>query len=457
MFGIVAVAALLRIAWAIYATTQPVQFRDPAAYQMLGDSIAHGDGFSYLLPGGEGIPAGLYPTAYYPPGYPVFLGALYWLFDLLPFDVSHLGIASGANVVLSTLTVPLVFALGRRINGVTAGLVAAAAFALLPNAIYNTGVALTESLFLPMTVLLVLLVVATPQITKAPGTLRLVAIGLLFAATAMVRPVSLLLLPAFVFLWWPESAKVALKRTALVVAGAAVVILPWTVRNAITMDSPVLISANLGDNLCIGYNDDATGAFVGLPEVCDGHRDIPRPRYEILRQSDNLDTSVDFIKERPTRLPSLVFWRGFYTLKEDKDGLEAVQDYYDAHWMPARTEDVLGALADGYYFALGGFALVGMIAVAVRRRGPGGRDRRQGFLLLTMFLSILPPLLTFGDPRFKAPLYPFLAIYAGLALAAAWQARPAPEPGLEEVEPAPDPVEAGDPEGVHYGAPLPVG
>lgn len=444
-----AVAALLRIAWAIYATTQPANFRDPAAYQMLGDSIANGDGYSYLLPGGEGIPAGLYPTAYYPPGYPLLLGALYWLFDLLPFDVSHLGIASGANVVLSTLTVPLVFALGRRINGVTAGLVAAAVFALMPNVIYNTGVALTESLFLPLVVLLVLLVIATPEIMREPGRLRLFAVGMLFAATAMVRPVSLLLLPAFLFLWWPQSAKTALKRTALVVAGAAVVILPWTVRNAITMDSPVLISANLGDNLCIGYNDDATGAFVGLPEVCDGHRDIPRPRYEILRQSDNLDTSLDFIKDHPTRLPSLVFWRGFYTLKEDKDGLEAVQDYYDVHWMPARTEDVLGTLADSYYFAVVAFAVIGMVAVGLRRRGD--RDRRQSFILLAMFLSILSPLLTFGDPRFKAPLYPFLALYAGLALVAAWQARPVPESAPGEAAPEPrvdDPVRFEAPVGV---------
>lgn len=447
-----AVAAALRIAWAIYATTRPVVFRDPAIYQMLGESIANGDGYSYYIPDGGLVPGGVYPTAYFPPGYPLFLGVLFWLFDLLPFDVSHLGIATGANAVVSTLTVPLVFALGRRLNGVTAGLVAAAAIALLPNTIYNTGVALTESLFLPMLVLLVLLAVPTPDVVRAPGTARVLAVGVLFAATALVRPVSLLLLPAFVFLWWPGSVKVALKRTALLVAGAAVVILPWTVRNAISMDSPVLISTNLGDNLCMGYNDEATGAFVGLPDQCDGHQDVPRPRYEILRQSDNIDTSLEFIREHPTKLPSLVFWRGFYTLSEDHDGLEAVQDYYDVNWMPRRTEEVLTALADGFYFGLAAFAVVGVVAVL--RRRDGGRDRRQTFLLAVMFLSILSPLLTFGDPRFKAPLYPFLALHAGLALVAAWQARPAPEDATVASTEAPETDTDVDTQ--QFGAPVPV-
>ena len=451
LVAIVVVGAVLRFGWAAYATEPPEQLRDPVLYTMLGENLADGNGYSYTT--GEGqVPAGVYPSAYYPPGYPLFLGGLFWAGDhLLPFDVGHLGMATAANALMSTLTLPLVFALGRRLNGVTAGLVAAGAMALLPNTIFHTGVVLTESMFLLVLVLMLLLTLPTPAIARAPGWRRMVVVGALFAVSALIRPVSLVLLPGFLFLWWPSGFKVALKRTAVVTAAAAAVILPWTIRNAITMNSPVAISTNLGDNLCIGYNDDAQGGFAMMPKYCDRHSDVPRPRFEIIRQSENIDHATTWAKEHPSKLPSLVFWRAYYTFRDDHDGVAAVQDYGAVPWMSKRTEGLFAALGDGGYFALSGFAAIGIVAAL---RGP---DRRQRFLILTMALSIVPPLLTFGDPRFKAPLYPLLALYAALALVAAWRALPTPEPSPEPEDEASltptEDVEATDEDDVPAEAP----
>jgi 4-amino-4-deoxy-L-arabinose transferase-like glycosyltransferase len=354
--------------------------------------------------------------------------------------------ATAANALMSTLTLPLVFALGRRLNGVVAGLVAAGAMAVLPNTIFHTGAVLTESMFLLVLVLMLLLTLPTPAIARAPGWRRLVVVGALFAVSALIRPVSLVLLPGFLFLWWPGGARAALRRTAIVTAAAVAVILPWTIRNAVTMDSPVAISTNLGDNLCIGYNDDAQGGFAMLPDHCDEHNEIPRPRFEIIRQSDNVDHAVTWAREHPTKLPSLVFWRAYYTFRDDHDGLDATQDYGAVPWMAKRTAGVFEALGDGGYYALSGFAAIGIVAALRRRRED--RDRRQSFLVATMALSIVPPLLTFGDPRFKAPLYPLLAIYAALALVAAWHALPTPEPTLDppppEDEASPTPEDGAD-------------
>jgi hypothetical protein len=119
--------------------------------------------------------------------------------------------------------------------------------------------------------------------------------------------------------------------------------------------------------------------------------------------------------------------------------------------MAPRTERLLGSVADGVYFAVLGLALAGVVAVARRRPGDD-RDRRQGFLVLTMALAVVPPLLTFGDPRFKAPLYPLLSLYAALALLAALQAVAHPE----EVEPPPR-VDDVDPPGPEVGDPAPGG
>jgi 4-amino-4-deoxy-L-arabinose transferase-like glycosyltransferase len=442
LVAIVVLGAVLRFGWAAYATEEPTQLRDPVLYTMLGENLADGHGYSYLTGEGDQVPSGIYPSAYYPPGYPLFLGAVFWSGDhLLPFDVGHVGMATFMNALLSAATLPLVFALGRRLNGVTAGLVAAALMAVLPNTIFETGVVLTESLFLLLMVLMLLIALPTPALARAPGWRRQAVVGVLFALTALVRPVSLVLLPVFLYLWWPAGARVAMKRTGLVLGAAVLTILPWTIRNVITMDSPVLISTNLGDNLCIGYNSKAQGGFAQLPEACNRHNDIPRPRFETLRQSENIDYALTWARKHPAKLPSLVLWRGYYTLHDDHDGIAAVQDYGANNWMSPSAEKIFTVAADGFYFALSGFALVGVVAALRRRRDGAGRDRRQGFLVLTMALAILPPLLTFGDPRFKAPLYPLLAIYAALALVAATKARPAPEPEPERALVATDPAE----------------
>jgi hypothetical protein len=55
--------------------------------------------------------------------------------------------------------------------------------------------------------------------------------------------------------------------------------------------------------------------------------------------------------------------------------------------------------------------------ILVRRPDPA---RRGLFLVVVGLVQLVPPLATFGDPRFKMPLYPTLAICAAVAAVAAW-------------------------------------
>ena len=86
LVAIVAAGALLRLVWATQAE-EPVALRDPSLYLVLADHVADGDGYTY----GDGPDQG--QTAYYPPGYPVALGAAIWLVRLVPGDWSAFGVA----------------------------------------------------------------------------------------------------------------------------------------------------------------------------------------------------------------------------------------------------------------------------------------------------------------------------------------------------------------------------
>ena len=93
---------------------------------VLADQVANGHGYSY-----PGVDGGV--TALLPAGLPLLLAALMWGIGLLPGDVAAFDVALWANVLLSMATIPLVFALGRRLASPVVGLVAAAAFAVWPN------------------------------------------------------------------------------------------------------------------------------------------------------------------------------------------------------------------------------------------------------------------------------------------------------------------------------------
>jgi 4-amino-4-deoxy-L-arabinose transferase-like glycosyltransferase len=409
---IVAVGAALRIAWAV-KTQAPTELRDPALYLILGEQVAHGHGFSY--PGDAG---GV--TAYYPPGYPLMLGALIWLAGVWPSDVSSFGVAVTANVVLSVATIGLVFALGRRLVDSRVGLVAAAIFALWPNLIVHTGVVLTETLFLFLFVLMLLVALPTPELARRPGVWRLVAVGALFGTAGLVRPVSLVIAPLFLLLWWPDGIVRALRNVAIVGAATVALIVPWTIRNMVTMDSTILLSANFGDNFCIGNNPDATGGYA-LPDYCfHGLDSGERPEFEVRRQSETLDRGVRWLRDNPGDALGLVPDRAWFTLRDDHDGLEAASDFGAHPILADDTEDTLSQVADGFYYAVVAAAAVGLVISALRG---AWRDRRWVVFVLAAPVQLISPLVTFGEPRFKMPIYPALAVAAAVGVVGLFRRR----------------------------------
>lgn len=411
LVAIVGVAAVLRVVWGMQAE-EPRELRDPVFYLLLADNLAAGDGYTF----GDGPSQGV--TAYYPPGYPMFLGGLVWLVGLLPGDVATFDLAVTANVVLSTVLVLLVFALGRRMAGATVGLTAAGIAALWPNLVFHSGVVLTETLFLVVFTALFLVALATPSVAHRPGWWRVATVGGLLGLSLLIRPVSLVIAPLFLVLWWTDGVRRAAQRTGLALATTALVLVPWSVVSTARMGSPVLLSLNMGDNLCIGNHPGAAGGYTWPAYCSQGLDQGERPEIEIRRQSETLERALRFMREEPGTVLGLVPDRARYTLRDDHDGAWVASDWGARPLFSELTAGLLEDTADVYYYMVAAGSLAG-VAVLVASRRRLVEPRRWLFFVLTAPVQLISPLVTFGEPRFKMPMYPVLAVTAGVALVAA--------------------------------------
>jgi hypothetical protein len=412
---VVGVGTVLRVVWALRAEA-PAELRDPVLYLILGDHVAAGDGFRYGFEPDQGT------SAYYPPGYPLLLGAVAWLVRLGPGHAGIFDVAIWLNVVLSVATIGLVFVLGRRLAGDRVGLVAAGIWALWPNLVFHSGIVLTETLFLFVLVLTLIVLLGAAETVGAPGIARLVTVGVLFGLTLFVRPVSAVMAPALLILWWGRGARAALWRLALVVGVAAAVLVPWSVRSTLAMDAPVLLSLNFGDNLCLGHNPDASGGFGDLEPHCYTADGLQRPESETRRQSENIDRALTYIREHPGETLARTPDKLRITLESDYDGLRVAEDFGVRPLFSSSTRDALQLAANAFYLVVAGAALAGGV-VLLRRSDPA---RRGLFLVVAGAAQLVSPLATFGDARFKMPIYPTLAVCAAVAVAALWDRRAAP-------------------------------
>lgn len=414
LVAVVAGAVALRVGWWVIAAREPAGFHDPGFYRLLAVQLADLDG--YILEGR--------PTAYYPVGYPAVLGALFGVAGIVGIDSGSAltAITTGLNLVAGTAAVVLAFVVGRRAAGAWAGIAAAAVVGAMPNLVFHTSVALSETLFVAVVLAFVAVLASAPWETTGPGTRRLVVAGALLGASALVRPVALPVLPLLALVWW--SARLPLRRTgrdvAVVALAAVAVIAPWTIRNAVRMDAFVPISTNTGDNLCMSRQPGATGGFK-LTDHCFGGPDLEglvRPEYEVRRDAKGRRLALDFVREHPRTEVRLWLDRLGATVRHDHDGLDAAEGYGDDPFLSDSHRDLFRRLADGTWYALGPVGLAAAIAVVALRRLR--RDPRLVLLVVTAVGLLVPVVVFFGDARFKVPAVPVLAVLV-CALPPAWR------------------------------------
>jgi 4-amino-4-deoxy-L-arabinose transferase-like glycosyltransferase len=399
---ILGVAFVVRLVWALYAARDPAGLNDPSSYLIMGHGIAAGDGYNFIVDGS--------PTAYFPVGYPAFVAAIVWIVEHTPLSDVPKTVAM-LQVLIGTASVWLAWRIARRVWDVRTGLVAAALVAVFPGLVLYTAPLLSETLFVALELAAIAVVVDRPWDQDTPSRRRLVAFGALTAAAMYVRPQAALVIVAVAiglavarFGW-----RRALGAGAVALATAVLLIVPWTVRNAITMDAFVPISTNSGDDLCIGHNPGANGHFGFYPDCLD-IKGLEGGEREIERDAKNLRVALDFMTSHPRREAWLLLQKVKYTYDGDYEGLDAVEGYGNAPFIPDRLRTVLQRLADGYFWVVLALALVAIPLL------PSRRDGRGTMLLASMVGMALIPLAFFGDVRFHVPASPLFAIAAAVAI-----------------------------------------
>lgn len=425
------IAAGLRATWVLLAARAPVGLSDPYVYLRAAASLFEGNGYTSLL--GQS-------TAYYPPGYPMFVAAVQRVSELIGQGPRLILVLGLAQAVLGGVGAAALVIAGNRLRpGTWLGVVAGLLFAFWPNLIIHSGLVLSESLYLSaFCVLLAALCVWTCKSGATTRKNSVLLISAVLGATALctlVRPQSVaVLLPAAGLGWLLGGLgwRVALRGVALLVLGMLIGILPWTLRNALVMKAFVPMSTNTGDNFCIGFHDRATGGFSIAAACATRNTYTDGPEIEVARDGELRARTLRWIADHPGEIPALSFKKLQITLSHDADAVFAWESYgADAH-LSNGERSLLNWVCNVYYWALSLLALVGAALVlrdwraAIKSTANKSRalkatslKRTASYGLVLVFVCLfgaLLPVLFFGHERFKIPILPCVALLAALAV-----------------------------------------
>ncbi len=385
--AILLVALVLRLAFVLYLDPERIYFSDTIDYHDAAQSLLRGEGF------GAGYQR--------PPLYPLYLAGILAVFP------GNLVAVRVADVLLGCLTVLLVYRLGREIWGREVGLIAAAIAAVHPYLVTLGGLLYPESLFAA------LLAGSVWILLRGSSPLAAAAAGLLAGAGALAKASGLALLPAAV-LWLlvfgVGSRGARLRSAAAFVAGALLLVAPWTMRNAASFGEVSATDARtelhlpyrIGDRFV--SKDEASVIYhargQGLPRSRDALADIrAAPGAYAAFVGRQL---VQFWSPWPERLATAD--PAARQRAAGRDARMVVENH------PVRKLDRYGRLL--------GIALLPYYALALAGVVTAGRGRlRKASLPLLLVLGFaVGYALFFAKLRYRLPIEPFVCLFAGAGL-----------------------------------------
>jgi 4-amino-4-deoxy-L-arabinose transferase-like glycosyltransferase len=340
------------------------------------------------------------PAALRPPAYPYLLGATY--------EVTGKGASAGQLVgaLLGTVAVGLIALIALRLWGRTAAIAAGALAAAYPPLVMTNGSLLSEALFVPLVLGLVLVL-----LSGAPAARVAVLTGLLVGLATLTRPVGLLLLVA-VFVWaWrlrvPARRRLVLGGLAAVTAVGTIV--PWSVRNQAAFDTFVPISTQDGFNLAGTYNEESArgGSTRGTwrpPFIVARFRPLFGSELDEQQVNRRLrDDAIEYAIDHPRYIAEAA---GLNTLR--LVGLGPGHVGAERIWYAEMGigEDAQPWVRWSVYLMV----IAALAGVVLRRRA------LPAPLWLVPVLLFLSVVFIHGGPRYRVPLDPFLVLFAAATL-----------------------------------------
>jgi 4-amino-4-deoxy-L-arabinose transferase-like glycosyltransferase len=354
---------------------------------------------------GEGYAEGGYPTAYWPVGYPGFLGVLFYLFgqDQLVGQI--------ANLLMAAATFFLQLELTRRIfNSEPAARLGVLLLTIYPNHVGYTAFTLTEIYFT------FLLLLGIYIYLVRGGWMWVVASGIIFGLATLTKPQVIFLPGLLVLLQQLNREKKSNVRNDIVKGFViylmmAAVLVPWAVRNSHVFGQTVLISTNGGATLLTGNNPSADGSYIENDPLVAQRNFSVRDQVEADRRAKEL--ALNWIKENPARFVQLVPLKIWHLWAKDGEiewGYQSEYPHYDEHSHIFRSVRWINQI---FYALLVAGSLGAAVLLIKNGRGVTWPWVLIGYCLI-LYLTLISMVFS-GQSRFHFPAMPWIIMYASWA------------------------------------------
>ena len=273
-----------------------------------------------------------------------------------------------------------------------AGWFAAAFFGLYPDLIEINAMLMTETLSIFSMILVVYIFIRYFDQINFRGTFLL---GFAAGMTILVRSTVGIFLPVLIFYFLRRGTY---KHLCLFLTLVVLIMTPWTIRNYFVYQSFIPTMANFGYNLWVGNHEGGDGEGAVMPEygpVIQQYGIIGTNYYAINQfknfVSDYPFTYIKLVASRALKYFSFVRPMGFWFYQSGISQLIFI------------VSSVLSSVV------LFSFGFAG-IFLALKKE----RENSQLIYLITFaFLTCLSVILILIESRYRLPIYPFMAIFAG--------------------------------------------
>jgi Flp pilus assembly protein TadD len=405
--GIVAVFGIALALRALYA----YQLHDSLLFtELFGDGQQY-DAWAREVATGDWVGREVF---YQAPLYPYFLALLYTLggHDLL--------LVRAVQALLGSLSCALLAYAGTKLVSRRAGVCAGLLLAVYPPAIFFDGLIQKSSLDLFLTTLLLALIAAFLERQRLMLLAALgVALGALTLNRENARVVYLVVVPWLLLYFRGASILRRSAWGAIFLFASASVLLPVAWRNYRVGGEFLLSTSQLGPNLFIGNHPGANGLYAPLVS---GRGDARAERADAVRLAEEasgrsltpgevsqywIAQSFAYVASQPLDWLRLMAWKSFLTFNAiELADSESIDVFASRSWVLRGLRSVLG------FGVLGPLAVLGIWATR--------RDWRRLAILYALILGFAASVaLFYVFSRYRFPMVPFLACFAGAGLAAA--------------------------------------
>lgn len=403
--GLIAVVALaIRLLYFYINKTQ-----NPLFYHPILDARFHSDWATAIISGdfwGDDV-------FFRAPLYPYLLAFIYKI------SGSSMAFAVFVQHVVGSVTCILVYLLARQFFAARIALLAGLLAALYWPLIYFEGDLLIVTLIVALDILALLTL--TLALKRSDGRLFFVC-GLVTGLSAIARPSILIfaiVVPLGLYLTTtrrgkPERDHRWLRRSVLVMAGIAVVVMPVIVRNYVVGRDVVPIASQGGVNFYIGNNPSANGTEARVPGARADLYGTYQGAIELAEQ--DLGRSL-----KPSEVSNYYFKKGVqFLLSSPEDAFALTLKKLYLFWAAIERSNSKYIQFFWREFGLGKVPLPGFWLVGPLGLLGGfllwGRRRDLVFLYLFVISYSIGVIVFFVNGRFRLPVVPVLIIFSSYSL-----------------------------------------